>query len=137
MNLDYLLCLIRAYYGVYLLVVVLLLCVIRAVHAKLTRGDKWYLGLIPGLYYLYISGTGAVAYWYSIITMVFLYLNVWSPSIILLIIWLGLSIREYHSYCYLEFECNPWLFALVPFYKYFIMIKEVLECSRCSKAKST
>ena len=116
------------YYKVPIIVVILIAKGILTVHLKVTGYDKWWLALIPfGHLYCKRELCGLPLYLiipYVLITWIFST----SLNLIVFILQVALCVVHNYKYAYMCIDsCKPIVYSLVPFAKYYFMLKEVKE----------
>ena len=127
------------YYGVYVYVYLIVTSLFFGAYLFQMGYSRWFLGFIPFVNNFAKWGAGQVPLLLVIPTTLIVILNVVTgstlfsllPMLILVIVTDFIFARNYVS------DGNPFVYALVPLAKYFIMVKEMRSWSNITKETNT
>ena len=108
--------------------IVIISKIIVALHLRAQGYDKWWLAIIPFCHLFCKRELSGLQLYLIIPYLVFTVLFLWTYDFFFFIIMLVLCVLINRQYAYICIDsCNPWIYSLVPFYKYFIMLKEARQ----------
>ena len=118
------------YLGSYIIIAIIVTKVISALYLR-TDYDKWWSALLPFGHYYYKRQLAGIELYFIIPSILAHLTFITSYSIVPFLIWLVFScICDYKfAILYLD-NYNAFVYALVPFAKYVIMLKEVITRER-------
>lgn len=112
----------------FLIVYYFLTKVVLCLYYKGNYIEKWFLGILPFASIFLHGQLVALPVWYKILYIITGFLSLGAP-IPCFIIWRGLVYYKDYTTSKALFD-NPWKYTLIPFYRYYWLIMELLASSR-------